>query len=205
MLLDDILAIALAWFLLDEIKELNLTMLFGAGLVLSACFLQAFISFETDKADKNGSFSFSFSFALILWSLGFGFAWGIVDFSFAYYNDQGLIEVEYGFPYYLGALLTSAFILVLNTEDAQKNLPNRFSLGVLIAIAALVNLSCFFLDYATYGLAPVTKVQPVLQFTGLIGPILVGLFIFNEKDALTPSEKRVLILGLTGAALVISS
>jgi hypothetical protein len=51
-----------------------------------------------------------------------------------------------------------------------------------------------------YQLAPQTIVQPLFLVAEMVGPALIGLYVFGEREALDRSEQLYFILRLGGAS-----
>ena len=56
--------------------------------------------------------------------------------------------------------------------------------------------------YGAYRLAPQTVVQPLFLVGEMVGPALIGLYVFGEREALARRDQAYFALGLAGGLLV---
>ena len=71
----------------------------------------------------------------------------------------------------------------------------------------VVGLNCLVLvtmsaAFWAYRLAPQTVVQPLFLVGEMVGPALVGLYVFGEREALDRLEHLYFAVGLVGGVLV---
>jgi hypothetical protein len=56
--------------------------------------------------------------------------------------------------------------------------------------------------YSAYRMAPQTIVQPLFLVGEMVGPALIGLYVFGEREALARRDQLYFAIGLAGGLLV---
>lgn len=183
---DDLIAILLGWYVLNEIKLLGNGLLIGVMVCFAAVSLIA--SYE-----KN--------WRLIKYVAAYSVIWGAAGFLFRYFAIKGIPFSSFLVSWYGGTLLGAICIYVLSHErfPAIKLTKKEVTNVGLLAIVIWLSL---FLSYWSAKLAPVTVYQPIFMITEAIFPALIGLYIFKEKGRLTSREKIAFLIGLTGVAII---
>ncbi len=191
---DDLMAMALGFIFLGEIKFLNPGLLIGISVCLGASFL--FITQKSRTKDKHES-----NITLFKWLLMTNLIWGTTIFFMRYFAVNGLPMPEYLFGWYGGSFL-GAWLLVRIDKKEMSN--GKFSIKEIrdVAILSATLWATMLLNYWAMQLAPLTVLSPINFISRIIFPMLVDFLIFKETTALTRLEKFAFLLGLVGAVTI---
>jgi hypothetical protein len=200
---DDLLAMGLSYGLLQEGQFLNAWMLTGIGLSVSAVILFTVHGYVTRSGSPQDEapvprvhFLYIGLYSVIL-GLGVFFmrAIGLQDIALARF-----LVNWYGGAGVAAGLLVLTFRMRLRTPAAPVALNRQEwwrlgagSLLILVAVGAA---------YSAYRLAPQTIVQPLFLVGEMIGPALIGLYVFGERERLARHDQLYFAMGLAGGLLV---
>jgi hypothetical protein len=195
--LDDLLAIALGFAILGELRVL--TPILTAGIVVSV--ISAMI-FAKIKHPKDGSSSH-----LIRWVLVYSSIWGVAIFSMRFFSLQGLSMLTFVAAWYAGAwfgAIFTRFVIMRNSNEAGPPLIRTQQIKVfLLAVAIWTSL---MLSYWIRGLVPITVIQPVQLVAEMSIPAIIALIFFGEIRKISRKEIAViaccLAFCLIGVALI---
>jgi hypothetical protein len=128
---------------------------------------------------------------------------GVGVFFMRYLGVQGVSLGTCLFNWYGGVVLAAAFLLLSAPAEeraGQAMLPRGDWLRV-VGLSGLVVVTMSAAFWA-YRLAPQTVVQPLFLVGEMVGPALVGLYVFGEREALDWLEHLYFAVGLGGGVLV---
>jgi hypothetical protein len=197
---DDIIAMGLSYFILNEGKCLTSETYAGITLSLGSVILFSLHSYRRNKQDKQATPPRFFLY------VGFySLVWGIATFLMRYFGVAGVSAASFLVPWYLGAFIASLVLLSL-TASSQNRTTVKVVLSVrdiswMFALALCVFIS-LALGYTAYQLAPQNIVQPFFLVGEMILPALIGLFIFSERRGFDKTEKFSFALGALGGIII---
>ncbi len=190
-ILDDLIALGLAYIFLGEISYLN--PLLTTGILLS--FISA-VMLSLPRSTTSGSVPQ----AIIYWVLLYSVIWGITAVAtrfFAY--DQTVPIPTFVFFWYAGSLIGA---LLMQTCTVKTEQPIMRSAHGLVALLAGLVFGTTVLTYMLFTRTPVTVLQPLSQLAELIFPLLMGVFVFRESRELINREWIAIAIGVVGGVLV---
>lgn len=126
---------------------------------------------------------------------------GVIVFLMKYFAQQAIAKTDFIFSWYLGALLGSFLLLVLE-KDLKIRLPQR-GLWLEYCLLSTATLIAVLTSYWSLELAPATLVLPLSQFFTVLGSALVGLFIFHERKAFSSRNWVGAVVGFVSGILLI--
>lgn len=190
----EVVTIALALAFLDEIVLWNPQLIIGAGL----CFLAMWLFKLPKKSDKTKNETLSAKwllFTLLMISI-FGVAGFLLKvFSFTIPRETFLMG------WYGGAFIGALPILTLEKQNPRAVTAKTILIVLPVAVAILAAL--FFLYY-TYQLGgPVSLVLPIRGFGITLIPVLIGWWLFHEREELSRREWIGFLTGAVGAVLIL--
>jgi hypothetical protein len=200
---DDLIAIGLSYGLLREGQFLNAWMLTGMGMSVLAVILftvHNYISPATGDKDQAPVPRTHFLY-IGLYSVILGL--GVFFMRYTGLQDIGLgrfLLNWYGGAGMAAVLLVLTFRMRMHTPAVPLALSRQAwlrlcggSLLILVAVGSA---------YGAYRLAPQTIVQPLFLVGEMVGPALIGLYVFGERDTLARHDQLYFALGLAGGLLV---
>jgi hypothetical protein len=200
---DDLIAMGLSYSLLHEGQFLNAWMLIGIGVSVLAVILftvHSYVTRSTGPEDQAPVPRVHFLY-VGLYSVILGL--GVFFMRYIGLQDVGLAQFLvnwYGGAWLAAGLLVLTFRARMRTPTVPLALSRQewLRLGggsflILVAVGAA---------YGAYRLAPQTIVQPLFLVGEMVGPALVGLYVFGERDALARRDQLYFVLGLAGGLLV---
>ena len=202
---DDIIAMSLAYFFLNEGAFLNLGV--SAGIILSFCAIILFLVHAYRKSDDEKSAVGLMFFVYIgIYSVVLGCA----TFLMRYWALNRIPAGQFLFGWYGGALMTATLLLLFYREKdsgktiAFRNLTLRQKSTLLLWSGALGTgiIYSLGLHYWAFQLAPLIVLQPIFLVAEMIIPALMGLFLFSEHKNLSWPEWIYFGISATGGLLV---
>jgi hypothetical protein len=200
---DDLIAMGLSYGLLREGQFLNALMLTGMGMSVLAVILftvHNYISPATSDKDQAPVPRVHF------WYVGlYSVILGLGVFFMRYIGLQDIGLGRFLLNWYGGAgmaagLLVLTFRMRMHTPAVPLALSRQAwlrlcggSLLILVAVGSA---------YGAYRLAPQTIVQPLFLVGEMVGPALIGLYVFGERNTLARHDQLYFALGLAGGLLV---
>lgn len=203
--MDDVIAIGLGFIVLNETQYLSSGISVGLALCASATALLGINNyFKKKQGGKH------VAPILFLYILGYTCIWGIATFLMRYWAVSNVPITKFVAAWYGGAFSMALIIFVVNkfwfkNKDAgeeNKKTPSTKKTLALTSTAGAFIVGAIFLSYWAYQLAPLTVAKPILFASGLVPPMLVGMFLFNEKSQYQGIEKVFLIQAIVGALFV---
>lgn len=180
------------WILLNPQHFSGLLVMFGVlGLLSSIYFFRG--ASKEDKRIKK----------IWLWCIiGQSILGGVIFFLIKYVALREIPKTNFLFSWYLGALLGSVALLAF---DRSKKMVRSRSMKVwlfyvLMSVGALISVLA---NYWSLEMAPATLVLPPQQFLNVLGSVLVGLFIFNERKKFSFLDWIGVAVGFTSMILLI--
>jgi hypothetical protein len=198
---DDLLAMGLSYGLLGEGQFLNLRIILGIALSVSAVIL--FTAHNSRKGQAGKDEENRTPMRLYWYAGAYSVILGVGVFFMRYLGVRGTGLGTFLVNWYGGVVLAAAFLLLCTPAEeraGQAMLPQGDWLRVF-------GLSCLVLGtmsaaFWAYRLAPQTVVQPLFLVAEMVGPALVGLYVFAEREALDWQEHLYFAVGLLGGVLV---
>src|SRR3989344_833975 len=211
LIMDDVLAMALAWFVLNEGRFMTPSIAAGGTLAVATALF--FTIYRNQKAEikrlKNPEEKTETKQAvpdewkLFAYVFGFSITWGVAIFSMRYFN-VGPVQLQasrFLWCWYSGAALGAGLIYSLDKSSRSKisiqQTIEAFGLG-LTMITSLA-LTYWSLSYAD---KPQIALQPIYLIAGMILPTFLGLYYFKEIESLYGNEKLLLALAMTSGAII---
>jgi hypothetical protein len=200
---DDLIAMGLSYGLLREGRSLNAWMLTGMGMSVLAVILftvHTYISPATGDKDQapvpRVHFLYVGLYSVIL---------GLGVFFMRYIGLQDVGLARFLLNWYAGAAV-AAGLLVLTFRARMRTpaVPLALSRQAWLRLAggSFLILMAVGSAYGAYRLAPQTIVQPLFLVGEMVGPALVGLYVFDERETLARRDQAYFALGLAGGLLV---
>lgn len=202
---DDIVAIGLSFIILSEHRLLGMVGWSGLVLCITATILFAW---NNKKKHEVGSLT-ALPFTFFVYGIGAFFIWGIAHFMMRVWGSIDNVSIgQFVVPWYLGACTTAYIILgiryinnKLGSESFDTKLPVRTILTIVIfGILTVVNL---VLTFATFSLAPLAIVKPAFSLAQIYVPLILGLFVFNEKHLMGRNDWAAAALAIVGTTLLL--
>jgi len=107
--------------------------------------------------------------------------------------------------WYSGAgIAAGLLVLTLHVRRSTPAVPVALSQQEWLRIGAgsLLILVAVGSAYEAYRLAPQTIIQPLFLVGEMVGPALIGLSVFGEREALARSDQLLFAIRLAGGILV---
>jgi len=202
---DDIIAMTLSCIILHETKVFNWGIGIGILVSLAAVILFALHSYRKSRSNqKVTKTGIAFFYYVGVYSV----IWGIATFFMRYFALNQLPIGTFLAGWYSGACVAATLILLFYKEKGQaaiiqnKTAKEKVALilsGVILSLYIIIALA---LCYWSYELAPLNVVQPLFLVGEMVGPSLVGLYIYKEAKNLDRTEKLLFLLGIAGGTIV---
>jgi hypothetical protein len=192
---DDLIAIALSMVLLQEYHYI--TSPIALGITLSFISIIGLLYKRSDSATSHNSAK-----TLFWWITIYSVTWGGIDFAIRFFSGlEGLPTSEFLAAFYGGSFV-GALVLRYTIDKAEVGAVMSWSDrgGVLILAAGI--WTSLFVTYLLYGMVPIPILQPILQSSQLIIPLLIGLIIFRERHDLKRGEWFAIALGVIGGLVI---
>ncbi len=132
---------------------------------------------------------------------GFIVVLGLVDFLTQYFASTGVPLPEFLFSWYLGALVGSILPRFLEKNNWPRFYLRQSFLYLGLSVGALGSLAGM---YWALKIAPAALVFPIHAFVYSAGTVLMGLFLFKERDQFGKKEWIGIALGTIGTILIIT-
>jgi hypothetical protein len=200
---DDLIAMGLSYGLLREGQFLNGWVLTGMGMSVLAVILftvHTYISPATGDKDQAPVPSVHFLY-VGLYSVMLGL--GVFFMRYIGLQDIGL--GRFLLNWYGGAgLATGLLVLTFRMRMHTPAVPLALSRQAWLRLwgGSLLILVAVGSAYGAYRLAPQTIVQPLFLVGEMVGPALIGLYAFGERETLARRDQAYFALGLAGGLLV---
>jgi hypothetical protein len=200
---DDLIAMGLSYGLLREGRSLNAWMLTGMGMSVLAVILftvHTYISPATGDKDQapvpRVHFLYVGLYSVIL---------GLGVFFMRYIGLQDVGLARFLLNWYAGAAVAAGLlVLTFRVRMHTPAVPLALSRQAWLRLAggSFLILMAVGSAYGAYRLAPQTIVQPLFLVGEMVGPALVGLYVFDERETLARRDQAYFALGLAGGLLV---
>lgn len=199
---DDVIAIALSWFILHEGKFVN--WLGGIGIVASflAVVLFAIRDYQKRGGGENRLITKSFYFYVGFYSV----VWGVAMFLMRVWGVNQVPIGSFVCFWYIGAWVGALSIFLYTKKSRQQDEPpfTRHDFGYVGLIGGLTLVS-LALSYMAFERAPQTIVQPIFLVSEMALPTLIGLWVFGERKGLKLLDWFLIGLAIVGGILVAAS
>ncbi len=213
---DDIMAMALAYFFLQESKFWNVSLAVGVVLSLSSMVMFSLHKYYKSRVKGNdlGENNSSKLSEFFIYVAIYSFIWGAVFFFIRYQALKNFPVTGFLAFWFIGTLLAASLILfiskkinnrVANTvdHDFSYDLSRKDIRGVFwLSISIVASLA---LTFWSYKVAPLTVSQPIFLVGEMILPAFLGLYYFKEIKKLDLKEKLIFSVGIVGGLIVILS
>jgi hypothetical protein len=200
---DDLIAMGLSYSLLHEGQFLNAWMLTGMGMSVLAVILFTVHSYVT--APRSGKDQAPVPRVHFLYVGLYSVILGLGVFFMRAIGLQDVGLAQFLLNWYAGAavaagLLVLTFRMRLHTPAVPLALSRQAWLR--LAGGSLLILVAVGSAYGAYRLAPQTIVQPLFLVGEMVGPALIGLYVFGERETLARHDQAYFALGLAGGLVV---
>ena len=212
--MDDVIAVSLGYFILNESQYLNIGITNGLIICAIAVGGLAICNYYKKKTGKEHLGSRFFGYVL-----GYTVIWGFATFLMRYLAISDVPIGKFVFGWYGGASLTAfAIFCISKLKSAIKAKKKRdekdgmdkeiepvsvFQTLWMTATAGAMIFVNIFLSYWAFKLAPIVVLKPVGFVSAMVPPMLVGLFLFNEKSQYESLiEKSLILLAVIGAVFI---
>jgi len=193
---DDLTAMLLGYFILNETKFLSPGLIVGVLLCFSAATLIVFA--KNSGKDDIGAKQ---NIALMKWIAIYSFIWGIAVFAMRYFALGNLSFPNFLFWWYGGSFLGSLAIFFSANEKEISIQLNKKEIAGVGGLAIFIWIS-MVLGYWGARLAPITVFQPIYLVSEAILPTFIGLLVFKEALTLPNKEKIAYIIGIVGTIVI---
>lgn len=205
---DDIIAILGGQIFLGESQSLSTRVVVGIILIFLAGFILVLSASKREKATRcqkacQQREEALLSFGIMKWIALYSVVWGVAVALLRKFATSGLPLSEFLVAWYLGSVIGAGILLVIvaRKQGAGKiGLKGTAAVGVL----SVTIWSSMLLNYAALREAPIVVVQPLFQFSEMLLPLLLGLFLFKEVKTLMGREKLAMATGVVGGILIIA-
>jgi hypothetical protein len=200
---DDLIAIGLSYGLLHEGQFLNAWMLTGIGMSVLAVILFSVHSYVTGPTSAKDQAPVPRIHLLYVGLYSVILGLGVFFMRYMGLQDIGL--ARFVVNWYGGAAVAAGLlVLTLRVRMSTPAVPLALSRQAWLRLAAgsLLILVAVGSAYGAYRLAPQTIVQPLFLVGEMVGPALIGLYVFGEREALARRDQAYFALGLAGGLLV---
>lgn len=194
--LGDVLTVVLAGIFLSEFAEWNYGL--AAGTIL--CFLAIFLFLKGRNARKENQNGNNVK-KWLLFMLGAIIIFGTATFLMKVFSAN-IPCARFLMYWYVGTFIGSLFLFYF-----EKQNPFRFP-GKLIFVVPLISLGIMgnlAMVYWGFELAPASKVVPFRLVGVTFLPVLIGWFLFKEREGLSKNEMLAFLISVAGALLIILS
>lgn len=197
---DDIIAMGLSYFVLNEGQYLKSWTYVGISLSVGAVIIFTIHSYRRNKSNNSNTTPLRFFLYVGFYSV----VWGVAVFLMRYFGVAGLSIGSFLVPWYTGAFIAAVALLLTVKDPAETATNTKLKIGdiswmFLLAILIFVSLA---LGYKAYCLAPQNIVQPFFLIGEMIFPALIGLYIFSEIKGLDKVEKIVFTCAIIGGIII---
>ena len=197
---DDLIALALGYWLLNETKLLNPMLAFGVTVAMVSAITFSWVAYK--RRHENGS---PVSWRnLALWIAAYSIIWGVAVFLMRHFALDGVSLSTFMVGWYGGSLIGALILLiVLGKKEAGTKLAWCGFSGIPgIALLTLAIWGSNLFNYAALQLAPLTVIVPIFQVTEMVFPTLIGLYVRNHKGEREVTTLRFAEKVIFGSALV---
>lgn len=187
---EDLLAIFLAALILGEWGLLTPPLWFGIGLCAFATILLL------APRESQGITGTDIK-RLIRFVVTCSVIWGIIVFLMRFMATGDLPRSAFLAGFYLGSFFGATIIRIRSHVPAGER-PSRRGLLAMMGLALLI-MTHLYLTYWSYELAPIVVLQPIYQVARVLGPLVLGLYLFGERRAMRRVEWAAVGSGCMGA------
>ena len=202
---DDIIAMPLGYIVLNEIEHLSVSMVLGLTLCSTAVIALPIIKHSRQGAGGKIIPAKFYGYVLVQTVI-----WGLAKFLMKYFAINNVPIGSWVFGWYGGAFLMTLAIFCVNRikrrSPEKGNEMNKETEPVpliqtiwMTAAAGAIIFAGVFLGYWALQLAPLTVVNPIFFAASIVGPVLVGLLLFQEGEQYRVSEKILVLQATFGA------
>lgn len=196
--LDDLVCLALGYFVLSEGKFLNIHIILGMVMIFMAVVI--FSSFKGSIRGINAEQLRNLIISVAKYSV----IWGAVMFLMRFFALRGMRWFEFVPTWYLGSSVGGLVLFLLSDKetrgsatDLRPYLPICFGMG----ISALVSMLLMY-RVRSWPNLPILATQPIFQASEMILPTLVGLYVYHEKKNFNWLGWAAMAIGLVGGLII---
>ncbi len=196
---DDIIAMSLSYYLLNEGQFLNFQGKLGIVLSVTAVSLLAFHDYRK-KDGVGGKVPGRFYYYVGLYSV----IWGVATFLMRKWGVEKVPISTFLASWYTGAWFGSLSIFLCFKKFYPQSTPSPpFTLKdfAFVAIMGSSIMVALALVYLSYERVPQTVVQPIFLVSEMALPALIGLFGFGERQGLKFVDWLLITIGISGGVL----
>lgn len=199
---DDLIPIVLGYVLLGESKYINIQLITGLAICLSATIIIAL-------ARERGEYR---NLVLLKYVAIYSVIWGIAHFL---KRKFALDQVSYStfltgwyFGSYFGTICMLQLVKIVRSEKLMTAMRNEIGDKISLKRKAATALLAFgiwipfALDYWVKHLAPLIVTEPISLITEMVIPAFVGFYVFKEIEELSRVEKIAFLVGFVGIIII---
>lgn len=207
---DDIIAMTLSYFILQESRFLNWGSGLGIALSLLAVICFAWRDYRKKAAPQKPvsndqgtrpSLPRRFYGYVFFYSV----VWGVATFLMRKWGVEEVPVRHFLVAWYSGAW-TGSLTIFLYVKWRQRSKPvleppfGKRDFGYVILMGSCV-MGALALGYLSYARTPQTVVQPIFLVSEMALPVLIGLFGFRERQGFALVDWLLIGLGVAGGVL----
>lgn len=211
LILDDIIAMGLAYLILNEARFLNN----GISAGVTICFLSAifFSLYRKRKAEikagasdckpSNEKLTPTSEFKFAVYVLIFSVTWGMAMFSMNYFPQVKQVNtLAFIACWYIGSTIGASLLFILDKRLRPKLKTINAKTWKRVALVSI----CMPISNASsvwaYSLGHQIIIQPIFLVSEMTVPVLIGLYLFGEIKDFDWLEKTLFILGVLGVLII---
>lgn len=193
--LGDVLGIVLGLIILHEGRYLGRVTAIGVMLSIVS-------AFQLSRLQKFGKSTKSDNLFPLLLIIAVGF--GVSLFAYRFFSHVVSVPLlSYLAAHYAGAGIGSFCVttFLFGKEESESTLGVREHItSAMLALSAMLNAGLSYLAFKYY---PLSVLNPLYQVSYLLVPLLIGLFVFDERREIYRGEWIWMAIALLGAAMTI--
>ncbi len=197
---DDIIAMSLAYFILNEGATLTPILIVGISISLLSVILFVLNDYKKRVQQEKDKTNLPLSFLVYVGI--YSLIWGVAVFLMKYFSLKGVGFFTFLPSWYAGASVAAVLIRLKMraSESTDPAFTAKDILGVLVlSVTIFTGLGLAFLSY---GAAPLIVAQPLFLVGEMIVPALIGLYFFKEIKELDYRQKIFFGMGILGGTII---
>lgn len=194
---DDLIAIGLGYAILSEQRYFTPSLILGVVVCVGSAIAIAFLKTRTSHKQRH----YSSEMVLFGWIAAYSVVWGGAAFMMRVFGLRATSMFWFVTAWYTGSVLGAMIIRYASSEKEQGS-PLTLKGFAGVFVLAMIALGSLLLMYWASMLAPITVTQPIHQVAELVFPVLVGLFVFKERQHLSRKGNLLLALSATGGLVI---
>lgn len=196
---DDVVAMSLGYWALNEASVVTPLTLAGIGLSLASGVIFAINQGMKQSPEKQEVEQKTF----LLWVLGYSVTWGALAYVMRAFSLGGIPCFTFVSTLYAGSLAGALLVRhkLVDQSEVGDPLTDEQKHGIrLLGLCVWDSMLLLYLMRASA--APLIISQPALMVGEFTIPVLVGFVFFGEHKEQTFAEKSLILLGTVGMCIV---